>query len=112
VSAFDTYDNEQWQTIVVVDGEVYHPRCAHCGEQLYPFATDGCKGHRVGPATNQGHQWTAAHDDDRVECVWCGISPLSAEAKYPCNTGKRMKQGKYMFIEAPDMESDTNKEIT
>lgn len=40
---------------------------------------------RVGPRTDFGHQWAASHDDERVECVWCMVSPLSAAAKSQCD---------------------------
>lgn len=40
---------------------------------------------RIGPRTNQGHQWAPTHDNERVECVWCMVSPLSAAAKDPCD---------------------------
>ena len=39
-----------------------------------------------------GHRWTAGHDDDRMECLWCMISPLDPAAREPCD---RYMEAKY-----------------
>ena len=31
-----------------------------------------------------GHSFAATHDNERVECTWCLVSPLSAAAQEPC----------------------------
>ena len=62
---------------------------------------------RLGPRTNQGHQWAATHDNERVECVWCLISPLSKAAKDPCEFTEKYAEEIY----SPTMETDTEGEI-
>ena len=31
-----------------------------------------------------GHSFAATHDNERVECTWCLVSPLSTAAQAPC----------------------------
>ena len=31
-----------------------------------------------------GHSFAATHDNERVECTWCFVSPLSTAAQEPC----------------------------
>jgi len=34
---------------------------------------------------DMGHRWGDTHDRERVECMKCGCSPLSWQAKEPCS---------------------------
>ena len=33
---------------------------------------------------NDNHQWSTTHDGERVECMWCMVSPLSDAAQESC----------------------------
>jgi hypothetical protein len=61
---------------------------------------------RIGPRTNQGHQWAASHDNERVECIWCLISPLSKAAKDPCEFTEKYTEQEY----PPATEANTEQE--
>jgi len=64
---------------------------------------------RIGPRTNQGHQWAPTHDNERVECVWCMCSPLSDAAKYQCDAFHLAKKHDQVD-HIPAEGTDTSKE--